>query len=387
MRRVAVIVALAVAAGMPAVGSVQAVQSAAVPSWRVVKEFGTCGSGVGVQSVTATSASNAWATGDFSLFFPKSGTCSPVSLLIAHWDGRSWRDLRPPVGFGQYTGHAVATLSASYAWVFADRSVPTPPVIQSFALLWQNGRWRAFRLADGAFITSAVAFTHSSAWGFGYVFFLPLGHVAAYAVRFNGQGWRAVPVPVLPQGTSSPAPDNIWAVGPLAAAANQPIPQPYALAHWTGRWHTIPFPNLGLPSGEGVDHAWVVADGAHGAWVAGDLVRNQPFQEVGGVLLHWTGSGWVDVKLPFQTLGLGPLSHDGHGGLWITSCVPAGCTSLDMVHHSAGRLAVTPVAVPADGADVAAMRLIPRTRSVWAGGALISGENPDYFSMMLKYGP
>src|SRR5262249_53581638 len=56
--------------------------------------------------------------------------------------------------------------------------------------------------------------------------------------------------------------------------------------------------------------------GAHGAWVAGDLVNSQ-FEEVGGVLLHWTGSGWVDVKLPFQTRGLGPLSHDGHGGLWI----------------------------------------------------------------------
>jgi hypothetical protein len=354
--------------------------------------FGTCNS-FGALSVTATGTGNAWATGEFSLFFPKSGTCRPVELLIAHWDGRLWQDMRPPVGFrpaanSESVGHAVAALSASYAWVFVDREYPPPLVTQSFALLWQNGRWRAFRLANDSTISSAVTFTHSNAWAFGYVQLIPnRAQYAGYALRFNGQGWRAVPLPVLPQGTSSPAPDNIWAVGPLASTVNQPFPQPYALAHWTGRWHTIPFPDLGLPSGEGVDHAWVVADGAHGAWVAGDLVRNQPFQDVGGVLLHWTGSGWVDVKLPFQTLGLGPLSPDGHGGLWITSCVPAGCTSLDMVHYSAGRLSATRVAVPADGADVAAMRLIPHTRSVWASGSLISGENPDFFSMMLKYGP
>jgi hypothetical protein len=385
--------ALAVAGEMPAIGSAPAAQASASSGWRLVKQFGTCGSSFGVQSVTATGAGNAWATGDFSLFFPKSGECSPVGLLIAHWDGRSWQDMRPPVGFrpaanSNSDGHAVAALSASYVWVFADREYFTPPVTQSFALLWQNGRWQAFRLADDAFLSSAVAFTHSSAWAFGYVRSSTTGRVAAYAARFNGRGWRAVPVPVLPQGTASPAPDNIWAVGPLASAANQPIPRPYALSHWTGRWHTILFPNLGLPSGEGVSRAWVVPDGAHGAWVAGDLMNNQ-FEEVGGVLLHWTGHGWVDVKLPFQTRGLGPLSHDGRGALWIASVPPTCCVALDMAHYNAGLWSVMPVTVPAgyDGATVTTMRLIPRTGSVWAGGYLFAGTNGDMFSAMLKYGP
>ena len=105
------------------------------------------------------------------------------------------------------------------------------------------------------------------------------------------------------------------------------------------------------------------------------------------MLLHWTGSGWVDVKLPFQTRGLGPLSHDGHGGLWIASVPPACCVALNMAHYNAGRWSVMPVAVPADGVTVTAMRLIPRTGSVWAGGYLVSGTNGDMFSAMLKYGP
>jgi hypothetical protein len=312
-------------------------------------------------------------------------------LLIAHWDGSSWQDMRPPAGFrpvlNPYSaGHAVAALSASYAWVFADREYNTSPVTQSFALRWQTGGWRAFRLADDATITSAVVFNQSSAWGFGYVRSHSTGQVAAYTVRFNGQGWRAVPVPVLPQGIASLAPDNIWAAGPLARAANQPNPKPYALAHWTGRWHTIPFPNLGLPSGEGVVAAWVVSDGSHGLWVAGDLVAGD--SQVGGVLLHWTGSTWVNVKLPFQTLGLGPLAHDGHGGLWIASIPATCCDALDMAHYSAGRWSVTPVPVPVgDGATVTTMRRIPRTQSVWAGGYLASGEGGDQLGAMFKHGP
>ena len=124
----------------------------------------------------------------------------------------------------------------------------------------------------------------------------------------------------------------------------------------------------------------------HGPWVAGDLVAGD--SQVGGVLLHWTGSTWVNVKLPFQTLGLGPLAHDGHGGLGIASIPAACCDALDMAHYSAGRWSVTPVPVPVgDGATVATMRLIPWTQSVWAGGYLTAGEGGDQFGAMFKYGP
>ena len=196
-RRLVIAVAasvLAVGAGTPAIGSARAAQATAPPGWRLVKQFGGCNSDFGVQSVTATGASNAWATGDFSLFFPKSGVCSRISLLIAHWDGRSWQHIRPPVGFrpagrSHSAGHAIAALSASYSWVFVDRVFNKFPVPQSFALLWRNGRWRAIRLADGLVINSAVAFTRSSAWAFGS---RSVGtQVAAYAARFNGQGWQA----------------------------------------------------------------------------------------------------------------------------------------------------------------------------------------------------
>ena len=368
--------ALAVGAGVPAAGSAGAAR-AAVPGWRVEKVFSDCEND-GVQAVTATAASNAWATGQWARF--TSGNCGQQDLLIAHWDGTRWSILRSPAGFAGDEGYAVATLSPSYAWVFVNHPVHfPPPSAAGFALRWQNGTWRSFQLAGGAVISSAVTFGQSNAWGFGERF-RSTGPVAAYAVHFNGQGWSAVSIPVLPQGTASPAPDNIWAVGPLAGATGQPVPQPYALAHWTGRWQTIPFPNLGLPSGEGVTHAWVVADNANGAWIAGDV------SDGGGVLLHWTGSSWVNVSIPLQATGLGPLSHDGQGGLWMyTSC--GSCVTQAMAHYnSAGQWSLAPITLGgAEGVTPTAMRLIPGTDSVWASAGLLA--NSTDYGGMLKYGP
>jgi hypothetical protein len=384
-RRFAVAVAggaLAVGAGVPAAGSAQAARAAPVPGWRLVHQFGGCASD-GALGVTATSASNAWATGQWQGF--NSGNCGPGHLLIAHWDGARWSILRSPAGFAGDVGGAVATLSASYAWVFASKGLDSASD-PGYALLWHNGTWRSFQLADGAVITSAVTFSHS-AWGFGQRY-RTTGPAAAYAVHFNGQAWSAVTIPVLPQATASPAPDNIWAVGPLASAAGQPAPQPYALAHWTGTWQTTPFPSLHLPSGEGVTGTWVVSDNAAGAWVAGDVgTKSDPTK--GGVLLHWTGSSWVDVTIPFQTTGLGPLSHDGQGGLWMYRICNS-CVTPDMAHYNnAGQWSVMPVTLPAgfEAAAPTAMRLIPGTSSVWASALLVSGEGDDTWGGMLKYGP
>jgi hypothetical protein len=51
--------------------------------------------------------------------------CDRPGLLIAHWDGRLWRELTPPPGFADLSqdaqGTSVAALSASYAWAFVNR--------------------------------------------------------------------------------------------------------------------------------------------------------------------------------------------------------------------------------------------------------------------------
>jgi hypothetical protein len=355
----------------------QAAGAGASPGWRLVKYFGACQSD-GVLSVAATGARDAWATGQAYRF-----QCDRPSLLIARWDGRSWRDMTPPPGFAGVSadalGTSVAALSGSYAWAFVNRAVSPSRPTDSFALLWRDGRWRPFRLTPGARVTSAAVFSPSNAWAVGFI------GDSRYAARFNGTRWRRVPIPVRAAAAAFAAPRNIWVVGPQ---------RPLALAHWTGRWQTIPLPPGLAPSGGFIDHPWVVSDGSRGAWVAltvqlgGGRDRN-----IGGVLLHWTGSKWENLTPRFPTLGLGPLSPDGHGGIWIassSSTSSVGCPSCDinaMFHFRQGVWSKTPVNVP--GLTVTAMRLVPGTNSVWASGTNVPvpGGQGDAVGVMLKYGP
>jgi hypothetical protein len=335
-----------------------------------------------VASVTATGPRDAWATGNVTC--PSSG---PDGLLITHWNGQSWQGLRPPPGFDTYGGTAIAALSKSYSWTFAVQGFFTSTP-QDVALLRHDRRWRQLWLAKGSEINSAVAFSQSDAWAFGS------DGLAAYAVRFNGRAWRRVRIPVNPLAAAGPAPGNIWAIGPLAADALRPYSrQTYALARWTTRWRTIPLP--APPHGYyyyGHFGTFVVADGSDGAYVAIDLVTPGPPPAAVPELLHWTGRRWENVTLPIKTYSIGPLAHDGRGGLWIAS-VPAslncvnGCYDIEMLHRSAAGTWSTTV-VPVDDLGLTAMRLIPGTRSLWGSGS-ITGTDPngDFFPVMVKYGP
>ena len=376
---------LVIGAGAPAVSAAR-IAGARTPGWRAAQYFGQCTS-AGVQSVTATGPAAGWATGQAWRF-----QCDQPGLLIARWDGRAWQDLRPPAAFGvtprgESIGHAVAALSPSYSWTFVNRTSFPHPAVESFALLWRNGRWRTFRLADGATFFSAVAFSRSDAWAFGAIetdVYFPTDR-SPYAVRYNGKRWRSVPIPVLPMGTAAPSPRNIWAVGPVPNGSQLP---PYYLAHWNGRrWRTatLPFPQDGTGT---YSSASVVSDGSGGAWVA---ARTQDEYARGdGALLHWAGGTWHEAHVPFTTVGLGPLSRDGHGGLWVASYRAAQCTAcdyLEMGHYRAGHWALSRLRV--HGATVTAIRLIPGTTSVWAAasGALSSDGQSDTTGVIFKFGP
>lgn len=335
----------------------------ATPSWRLAKTFGPCVSGLA--GITATGPNDAWSTGFQS--------CGKIGLLIARWDGRSWRRLPPPRLYAGGSGDAVAAISTQYAWSFADNGS------SGVALLWQHGRARAYALPGAGIAHLAVAFSRSDAWAFGRV--SNLADSPSLAARWNGRAWIRESVPVAPVGLAAPGPRNIWVVGAQANQAGQPM----ALAHWTGRWQTIPF---GLPSDWFVLSVSVVADNSSGAWVLADVLDVSPDSEF-GLLLHWTGSTWSRVRVPYQVEYKGPLAHDGHGGLWLaahpTACNNCLATGIDMIHYSAaGTWTRVFVPVPGESVDVAAMRLIPGTRSVWAAGQI---GPPEALAAIFKYGP
>ena len=356
--------ALTLGAGIP-VGAASAAD-AATPGWRQVKVF-DCQGANGLW-ITANGPRNAWA----------SGFCGPT---LAHWNGQSWREVSLPSRFGGFeTDPAIATLSGSYVWTFAETFAG---LRASYALLRNNNRWRTFNLANNSQLTSAVVFSRTNAWAFGSI------GAAAYVIRFNGQTWRRVTIPVVPQATAAPRPGNIWAVGAPATAANGKSARIFTLAHWTGRWTTHPLPNLHLASGQSLGTPSVVTDGSGGAWITATIVQLPRADAAGGVLLHWTGRTWNRAQIPFKTLGLGPLAHDGHGGLWMTSFIPnASQDDFSMLHLTrAGTWTSTVlnVEVGLQLWTLNSVRLIPGTDSLWAGGSVLADS--DTFPVILKYGP
>lgn len=155
-------------------------------------------------------------------------------------------------------------------------------------------------------------------------------------------------------------PRNAWASGFCGST----------LAHWNGEsWREVRLPPR-------FSNGW--------AWITATIVQGPRADPVGGVLLHWTGRTWNKAKIPFQTLALGVLAHDGHGGLWIASVSTAAPEHVSMLHHThAG--AWTSAVANVDCLDLDSMRQIPRTDSLWAGGSVLA--DTDTFPVILKYGP
>lgn len=357
--------ALVVALVAPAAdaGPIHAARS---PGWRVFKTFG-CTFGA-LFAVTSTGPRGAWATGRFT----RCGPGGTNHVLVARWDGRSWQTRLPPNAATAFGGAALAALSNSYTWTFGGG------VRGTFAWLYRNGGWRKFQLPDSPSVGSAVAFSRSNAWVFGTA-----GSGApAYAARFNGHRWRRVGIPVQPVAMAAPGPGNIWAIGPVRHGSRSG----WGLAHWTGsRWIVVPLPDP--PSGELISAYTVDWDNAHGAWVVASIAPtvSGPYR---WLLLHWTGRRWIHISYPYTTSMLGPFAHDGHGGLWIASdtCDAISCFYTDMVHYNPARGWSKPVPVGPD--EIKAMRLIPRTDSLWAAGIRYpSAHNLNGVAVILKYGP
>lgn len=148
------------------------------------------------------------------------------------------------------------------------------------------------------------------------------------------------------------------------------------------------FPKGSLPSGASIYATWVVPDNSVGAWVLAAAASGLTNIFL---LLHWTGSKWRQIKIPYPSVGsggsegIGPLARDGNGGVWVATypepyngCF---CNELAMAHYSSAGT-WTRKFVPLPIATIFSMRLIPGTRSIWAAGS--AGST---FATILKDGP
>ena len=206
-----------------------------------------------LSDVTAVSATNAWAVGDYR-------TGGGSRTLIVHWNGSSWRQETGP--HATRTGSLVGVATAGHLWATGTSSAAhRRPLIMDR----KNGSWRRTGLAGAGLLAAVSGASRANAWAVGYA--VAGGTDKNVIWHWNGSSWHRVPSPRRGDfdnldGVAATSAGNAWAVGSYFANNTSHT----FLLHWNGSsWRQLQSPNLA----GGADLRAVDATSATNAWAVG----------------------------------------------------------------------------------------------------------------------
>jgi hypothetical protein len=240
--------------------------------------------------VTATSPRNAWAVG-----LTQQVSANVESVLIARWNGRSWRQQPSPALPPDNALFSVAATSARDAWAVGT-AFPGALIEHWNGTRWSVAHIQGHRVLQGGVLAGVAATSARDAWAAG-----TLGANPAHTllVHWNGTTWRRVPSPNpagpagtnIVRGIAATAPGNAWAVGVDTSAAHYRT----MVLHWNGHaWKVVPSPNPAGPAAENVLFA-VTAPSKNDAWAVGDTFTQNGNRAL--LVLHWNGRTWHNVPV------------------------------------------------------------------------------------------
>lgn len=199
-------------------------------SWQQVPGPNPSSSDNTLAGVTATSAGNAWTVGQY---LNSSGNAART--LVEHWNGRTWKQVPSPSPSSVANGlSAVTAASADNAWAVGDYF--NGVITQTLTEHWNGRTWQRVPSPNPGgsarinTLTGAAAISSSDAWAVG---FYSNGTADQTLIEhWNGSGWKQVRVPDLgqpPAGSefraiSASSAANAWAVGSyFNGTANQTL--------------------------------------------------------------------------------------------------------------------------------------------------------------------
>jgi hypothetical protein len=261
--------------------------------------------GGGLAGVSAVSATDAWAVGNY--FHHVAGGTGGFDSLILHWDGTRWMQVPSPnPGGTNGTGlYGVSVISETDAWAVGAYNDRLGDCF-SFVLHWDGTRWARVPSPNpggtmGCTALNGVsAVSETDAWAVGYY-----GNTAgqhSLVLHWNGTRWAQVPSPSPYPGSplaaiSAVSATDVWAAGSTFHYTGGVSDTLSLLLHWNGtRWTQVPSPNPGGNPGY-TSFAGVSAVSATDAWATG--VYTPPgFNRSLSLLLHWNGTRWTQVPSP-----------------------------------------------------------------------------------------
>jgi hypothetical protein len=278
----------------------------AATSWNLVGSPGVGAEGR-LTAVSALSASDAWAVGQFL------GTDGRQHTLTEHWDGSSWTVVASPSpGPRANILSAVAARTTSDAWAVGSL-IGTDSITRPLIQHWDGTAWTTSSSPDTgaqtvhAVLTGVSALSASDAWAVGTVAHRPDNQTSdqqALIEHWDGHVWSIVASPAPPPpappfgGTPMPeldavaalAADDVWATGATQGAT--------LIEHWDGaHWRVVPAP--AVPQNTGVySLSSLAAISASDIWAVGPgaFAHSLGCEAFSGVLIeHWDGHAWSSV--------------------------------------------------------------------------------------------
>jgi hypothetical protein len=197
--------------------------------------------------VAAVSSTDAWAVGDYCA--SACGKAVEVDhTLILHWDGNSWAQAPSPSPARFPVLSAVTATSATDAWAVGDWCVSAcgtgANVFHALLLHWNGQTWTEAPSpsANTPFVFGASSTSGSNAWAVGGDI-----HAKSVTLHWNGAKWSKVPSPspqpfvTLLLGSAATSATDAWAVGESGFFGGS---LSTVIMHWNGTaWSLVPSPN------------------------------------------------------------------------------------------------------------------------------------------------
>jgi PASTA domain-containing protein len=250
-----------------------------VPSLRV-----EAGRQAELTSVSAISASNIWAVGNY--VDGRDGT-----VLILHWDGTSWT--RQTVGVSTVgSSLEVSALPSGEAWAVGGRTI-----LHRDGSGWVQTPLPSDPGLAGLDLFGVTAASASSAWAVGLTRTPSLGPVI---LHWDGSNWTRDHLAdglYYLTGISAVSATDAWAVG---ASVNDDGSQAVPVTlHWDGTsWASVPSPDPATGAQPSAALGGVIAVSASSAWAVGsyttggDGTGDPP---TASLLQHWDGHNWTQI--------------------------------------------------------------------------------------------
>jgi hypothetical protein len=241
--------------------------------------------------VAVVSASNVWAVGDYT------NAAGVYRTLIEHWNGRGWKQVASPSpGIGSNYLGSITAVSATNIWAAGEYSTQSGGIAANKTLIlhWNGHVWRQVAspspgsLADDLNTIRRVSAT--SIWAVGLYAGADIRD-RSLILHWNGRTWSRVASPNpgaqadVMTGLAVVSGSSIWATE--LYRTSQSADSTSLILHWNGHaWGRA----AAGPSGS--DLLDVSASSANNAWaVGGDAKGNS-------LAMHWNGHAWSRVAAP-----------------------------------------------------------------------------------------